>query len=286
MLRLPHGVVTTRARYDSRVADDGTADLGDLLMRAARTLRRRWREVLAPVGPLPAPGPRARRGRQAGRRPALRPRRGAAHRAALGDRGGRRPAGARPGRADARPRRPPGGDPPADRRGPADPRRGRRRPHRRPAELLRPALRRPTAPPCDPRGLTARGQIGGRWPSHTVGEGHRRDPVRRRPLTIALTRDRCSPPAARPAAGPGHRHARRHRRPRHRRAGHRHRRRGVGAGAARGGATPRPTTLATSGRCAARRTSTAAPTCPGWPRRPHRSPTPTPASASSTRRGR
>jgi DNA-binding MarR family transcriptional regulator len=30
------------------VADDGTADLGDLLMRAARTLRRRWRSVLAP----------------------------------------------------------------------------------------------------------------------------------------------------------------------------------------------------------------------------------------------
>src|SRR5215208_6843023 len=37
-----------RPRYDSRVADDGTADLGDLLMRAARTLRRRWRDVLAP----------------------------------------------------------------------------------------------------------------------------------------------------------------------------------------------------------------------------------------------
>jgi DNA-binding MarR family transcriptional regulator len=30
------------------VTDDGTADLGDLLMRAARTLRRRWRGVLAP----------------------------------------------------------------------------------------------------------------------------------------------------------------------------------------------------------------------------------------------
>src|SRR4029450_1287677 len=30
------------------MADDGTADLGDLLMRAARTLRRRWRDVLAP----------------------------------------------------------------------------------------------------------------------------------------------------------------------------------------------------------------------------------------------
>ncbi|GAA3179108.1 hypothetical protein GCM10010531_36350 [Blastococcus jejuensis] len=28
--------------------DDGPADLGDLLMRAARTLRRRWRDVLAP----------------------------------------------------------------------------------------------------------------------------------------------------------------------------------------------------------------------------------------------
>jgi DNA-binding MarR family transcriptional regulator len=30
------------------MADDATADLGDLLMRAARTLRRRWRDVLAP----------------------------------------------------------------------------------------------------------------------------------------------------------------------------------------------------------------------------------------------
>jgi DNA-binding MarR family transcriptional regulator len=30
------------------MTDDGTADLDDLLMRAARTLRRRWRAVLAP----------------------------------------------------------------------------------------------------------------------------------------------------------------------------------------------------------------------------------------------
>jgi DNA-binding MarR family transcriptional regulator len=30
------------------VTDDATAELGDLLMRAARTLRRRWRDVLAP----------------------------------------------------------------------------------------------------------------------------------------------------------------------------------------------------------------------------------------------
>ena len=30
------------------MADDGTADLGDLLMRAARTLRVRWRSVLSP----------------------------------------------------------------------------------------------------------------------------------------------------------------------------------------------------------------------------------------------
>ena len=30
------------------MAEDRTADLGDLLMRAARTLRRRWRDVLAP----------------------------------------------------------------------------------------------------------------------------------------------------------------------------------------------------------------------------------------------
>src|SRR3954452_5751985 len=30
------------------MTDDGTADLDDLLMRAARTLRRRWRSVLAP----------------------------------------------------------------------------------------------------------------------------------------------------------------------------------------------------------------------------------------------
>lgn len=37
-----------RHRYDSRVADGGTAVLGDLLMRVARTQRRRWREALAP----------------------------------------------------------------------------------------------------------------------------------------------------------------------------------------------------------------------------------------------
>jgi DNA-binding MarR family transcriptional regulator len=30
------------------VADDGTAELGDLLMRVARTQRRRWRDALAP----------------------------------------------------------------------------------------------------------------------------------------------------------------------------------------------------------------------------------------------
>ena len=30
------------------MADDGTAELGDLLMRVARTQRRRWRDVLAP----------------------------------------------------------------------------------------------------------------------------------------------------------------------------------------------------------------------------------------------
>src|SRR4051812_847916 len=30
------------------MADDAAAELGDLLMRAARTLRRRWRAVLAP----------------------------------------------------------------------------------------------------------------------------------------------------------------------------------------------------------------------------------------------
>jgi DNA-binding MarR family transcriptional regulator len=30
------------------MADDATADLGELLMRAARTQRRRWRDVLAP----------------------------------------------------------------------------------------------------------------------------------------------------------------------------------------------------------------------------------------------
>jgi DNA-binding MarR family transcriptional regulator len=40
-------------RYDSPVADspvddEGTAALGDLVMRVARTLRRRWREALAP----------------------------------------------------------------------------------------------------------------------------------------------------------------------------------------------------------------------------------------------
>ncbi len=47
MLRLPHGVVTARPRYHSPV-DDGPAELGDLLMRVARTQRRRWRDVLAP----------------------------------------------------------------------------------------------------------------------------------------------------------------------------------------------------------------------------------------------
>jgi DNA-binding MarR family transcriptional regulator len=30
------------------MTDDATADLGDLLMRAARTMRRRWRDLLAP----------------------------------------------------------------------------------------------------------------------------------------------------------------------------------------------------------------------------------------------
>ena len=30
------------------MADEGTAELGDLLMRVARTQRRRWRDVLAP----------------------------------------------------------------------------------------------------------------------------------------------------------------------------------------------------------------------------------------------
>ena len=30
------------------MTDDGTAELGDLLMRVARTQRRRWRDVLAP----------------------------------------------------------------------------------------------------------------------------------------------------------------------------------------------------------------------------------------------
>src|SRR3954447_19425392 len=40
------------------MTDDGTADLGDLLMRAARTLRRRWRSVLAPWDFSP-PQPRA-----------------------------------------------------------------------------------------------------------------------------------------------------------------------------------------------------------------------------------
>ncbi len=37
-----------RSRYHSPVADDGTGELGDLLMRVARTQRRRWREALAP----------------------------------------------------------------------------------------------------------------------------------------------------------------------------------------------------------------------------------------------
>ena len=37
-----------RLRYHSPVADDGTGELGDLLMRVARTQRRRWRDALAP----------------------------------------------------------------------------------------------------------------------------------------------------------------------------------------------------------------------------------------------
>ena len=41
-----------------------------------------------------------------------------------------------------------------------------------------------------------------------------------------------------------------------------------------------------SGRSAARRTSTGGPTSPAWPRRPRRSPTPTPPSGSSTRPSR
>lgn len=38
----------TEDRYSSPVADDGTGELGDLLMRVARTQRRRWRDALAP----------------------------------------------------------------------------------------------------------------------------------------------------------------------------------------------------------------------------------------------
>jgi DNA-binding MarR family transcriptional regulator len=36
------------SRYHSPVADDRTGELGDLLMRVARTQRRRWRDALAP----------------------------------------------------------------------------------------------------------------------------------------------------------------------------------------------------------------------------------------------
>ena len=35
-------------RYPPSMADDGTGELGDLLMRVARTQRRRWRDALAP----------------------------------------------------------------------------------------------------------------------------------------------------------------------------------------------------------------------------------------------
>jgi DNA-binding MarR family transcriptional regulator len=35
-------------RYHSPVTEDGTGELGDLLMRVARTQRRRWRDALAP----------------------------------------------------------------------------------------------------------------------------------------------------------------------------------------------------------------------------------------------
>lgn len=43
MMLLPRG-----PRYDSPVADDASGELGELVLRVARTQRRRWRDALAP----------------------------------------------------------------------------------------------------------------------------------------------------------------------------------------------------------------------------------------------
>lgn len=45
---LPHGVVTTRSVVSIPCVSDQAAELSELLMRVARTQRRRWRAVLAP----------------------------------------------------------------------------------------------------------------------------------------------------------------------------------------------------------------------------------------------
>ena len=109
MLRLPHGVVTTASplrfpRGGRRAPSWATCSCGSRAPSAGA-----GGTSLAPWDLSPHQARALRRRRRAGRRPALRPRRVAAHRAAVGHRGGRRPAGARPGRADGRPRRPPGG---------------------------------------------------------------------------------------------------------------------------------------------------------------------------------
>ena len=275
MLRLPHGVVTTRSAASiPAVARRRTGELGDLLMRAARTQRRRWREVLAPVGPLPAPGARAgASSARAGRRPAVRPRRGAAHRAAVGDRGRRRAAGARPGRADTRP---------GDRRAvilrPTD--EGRRiraeidrRPHGRLRPSCSPASRAddrehadPAAP--DPRRLRTVGALGAEHVPRATATGGRCSAFRVRAQQL----DRALGLAGR------------HRRPRHRRPGHRHRRRAVGPGPPRR-RRGRPTThLATGVDVRGAPHVYRRATSPASPPPPRRSPTPTPASGSSTPR--
>ncbi len=48
MMRLPHGEVTPRLVDTIPAVTDETAELSELLMRVARTQRRRWRAVLAP----------------------------------------------------------------------------------------------------------------------------------------------------------------------------------------------------------------------------------------------
>ena len=271
MLRLPHGVVTTAVpRYDSRVADD-RPELGDLLMRVARTQRRRWREALAPwdLSPHQARALRVVSERDGVRLSDLAEALHIAPRSATEVADGLQERGLVERHAGSR--RPAGGARCA-------------RPSRAGGSATRSAAPgRPTTSSCSRacRPTTARPSPACSRPCSTDGRARRRiwcrgpDPPRRARL-----------PGPGPTARPGAGSLGRHRRPRPRRAGHRPRRRRVGAGAARRRATSRRTSSSWSGRCAARRTSTAAPTCPRWRRRSSRSPTPTPASASSTRPSR